>query len=103
MAALELGRYGVRVNCVHPDGDNPQMSAPFLPAGMVPDEAMAMHVHQILEPAQGCPRNNRMRDVANMVLFLASDEGAGCTAGDYPVDGGYSAGRRFVTGEGDWT
>lgn len=102
MAAFELGRYGIRVNCVHPDGGNPQMSAPFLPAGMVPDQAMEMHVHQILEPARGQPRNNRMRDVANMVLFLASDEGAGCTAGDFPVDGGYSAGRRFVTGDGDW-
>jgi len=102
MAALELGRHGIRVNCVHPDGGNPEMSAPFLPAGMVPAQAMEMHVHQILEPARGQPRNNRMRDVANMVLFLASDEGAGCTAGDFMVDGGYSAGRRFVTGAGEW-
>jgi len=102
MAALELGRYGIRVNCVHPDGGNPEMSAPFLPAGMEATQAMEMHVHQILEPAAGQPRNNRMRDVANMVLFLASDEGAGCTAGDFRVGGGYSAGRRFVTGEGDW-
>jgi hypothetical protein len=45
------------------------------------------------------PRDNRMRDIANMV---ASDEGAGCTAGDFPVDGGYSAGRRLVTGAGEW-
>lgn len=93
-AALELGRYGIRVNCVHPDGGNPAMSAPFLPAGWAPDEAMAAHVHQILEPARGVPRNNRMREVANMVLFLASDEAAGCTGGDFPVDGGHSAGRR---------
>jgi 3alpha(or 20beta)-hydroxysteroid dehydrogenase len=101
MAALELGRYGIRVNCVHPDGGNPEMSAPFLPAGMMPEQAMEMHVHQILEPASGQPRNNRMRDVANMILFLASEEGAGCTAGDFMVDGGYSAGRRFVTDAGD--
>lgn len=98
MAALELGRHGVRVNCVHPDGGNPEMSAPFLPPGMEPEQAMAAHVHQILEPPRGTPRNNRMRDVANMILFLASDEGAGCTGGDYPVDGGYSAGTRFVRG-----
>jgi 3alpha(or 20beta)-hydroxysteroid dehydrogenase len=95
MAALELGRHGVRVNCVHPDGGNPEMSAPFLPAGMEPAQAMAAHVHKILEPPRGTPRNNRMRDVASMILFLASDEGAGCTGGDYPVDGGYSAGTRF--------
>ncbi len=94
MAALELGRYGIRVNCVNPDGGNPQMSAPFL-GDMDANEAMAMHVHQILEPPQGMPRNQRMRDIANMVLFLASDESAGCTGGDFPVDGGYSAGRRF--------
>jgi len=99
MAALELGPYGVRVNCVHPDGGNPQMSEPFLPAGLDPDRAMEAHVHEILRPPTGQPRNNRMRDVANMILFLASDDSAGCTGGDYPVDGGYSAGRRFVLPE----
>lgn len=95
MAALELGRYGVRVNCVHPDGGNPEMSAPFMPAGVDPAQAMAMHVHQILAPAAGQPRGQRMLDVAYMNLFLASDESGGCTGADYPVDGGYSAGRRF--------
>jgi 3alpha(or 20beta)-hydroxysteroid dehydrogenase len=94
MAALELGRYGIRVNCVNPDGGNPQMSAPFL-GDMDANEAMAGHVHQILEPPQGLPRNRRMQDIANMILFLASDESVGCTGGDFPVDGGYSAGRRF--------
>jgi 3alpha(or 20beta)-hydroxysteroid dehydrogenase len=96
MAAFELGRHGVRVNCVHPDGGNPQMSAEFLPAGMDPAEAMAGHVHQTLEPPRGQDRGGRMGDIAHMILFLASDESAGCTAGDYPVDGGYSAGRRFI-------
>ena len=94
--ARELAPDGIRVNCVHPDGGNPEMSQEFLPAGMDPAEAMAGHVHRILAPARGRPRNDRMRDVANMILFLASDEGAGCTGGDYPVDGGYSAGTRFT-------
>lgn len=95
MAAIELGRHGIRVNCVNPDGGNPQMSAPFL-GDLDANEAMAGHVHQVLEPPQGMPRNTRMRDIANMVLFLASDESVGCTGGDFPVDGGYSAGRRFT-------
>lgn len=95
MAALELGRFGVRVNCVHPDGGNPEMSAPFLPAGTDPERAMEDHVHQILAPPAGQPRGQRIRDVAYMNLFLASDESAGSTGADYPVDGGYSAGRRF--------
>jgi NAD(P)-dependent dehydrogenase (short-subunit alcohol dehydrogenase family) len=72
------------------------MSAEFLPAGMEPAEAMAGHVHQTLEPPRGQDRGGRMGDIAHMILFLASDESAGCTAGDYPVDGGYSAGRRFI-------
>src|SRR5262249_9776213 len=96
MAALELAPHGVRVNCVHPDGGNPEMSAPFMPAGMDPDRAMESHVHKILRPPAGQPRNNRVREMANMVLFLASDEGAGCPGGDYTVDGGYSAGHRTV-------
>lgn len=99
-AALELGRHGIRVNCVHPDGGNPQMSAPFFPPEWQPEKAMAAHVHQILAPARGRPRNNRIREIANMVLFLASDEGAGCTGGDYPVDGGYTAGRRLLPDDG---
>jgi 3alpha(or 20beta)-hydroxysteroid dehydrogenase len=95
MAAMELGRHGIRVNCINPDGGNPQMSAPFL-GDMDAVEAMAGHVHQVLEPPAGYPRNQRMGDIANMVLFLASDESLGCTGGDFPVDGGYAAGRRFT-------
>jgi 3alpha(or 20beta)-hydroxysteroid dehydrogenase len=96
MAALELGRYGVRVNIVNADGGSMEMSEPFMPPGVIMAEAMEAHLHQILEPPRGRPRVDRIRDIANMILFLASDESAGCTAGDYPVDGGYAAGRRFT-------
>jgi 3alpha(or 20beta)-hydroxysteroid dehydrogenase len=96
MAALELGRFGIRVNCVHPDGGNPEMSAPFMPPNVNAEQAMSDHVHQILVPPRGMPRNQRMRDVAYMNLFLASDESTGCTGADYPVDGGYSAGHRVT-------
>ena len=96
MAALELGRYGVRVNIVNADGGSMEMSEPFMPPGVIMAEAMEAHLHQILEPPRGRPRVDRLRDIANMILFLASDESVGCTAGDYPVDGGYAAGRRFT-------
>jgi enoyl-[acyl-carrier-protein] reductase (NADH) len=34
-----------------------------------------------------------MEDIAAMILFLASDEAAACTGGDYAVDAGYTAGK----------
>jgi enoyl-[acyl-carrier-protein] reductase (NADH) len=36
---------------------------------------------------------SRLRDVANMALFLASDESQSCTAADFVVDAGLTAGR----------
>jgi hypothetical protein len=40
-----------------------------------------------------------IRDIANMILLLACDESAGCTDGDYRVDDGFSAGRRYINPE----
>ena len=31
-------------------------------------------------------------EIAAMILYLASDEAAFCTGGDYPIDGGHSFG-----------
>lgn len=95
MAALELGRYSIRVNCVNPDSGNIDMSRPFLPSDLDPNEAMREHVEQILKPPPWVTGFNRYAEIAAMVCFLASDESTGCTGGDFPVDGGYVAGRRF--------
>lgn len=89
MAAMELARDGIRVNTVAPDGGNPQMSAEFMPEGIDPAYAMNMHTAQILKPPAGV---ERMDEVANMIVFLASAESSGCTGADYTVDGGLTAG-----------
>ncbi|WP_380876695.1 3-alpha-hydroxysteroid dehydrogenase [Sphingomonas sp. DBB INV C78] len=93
VAAVELGRYGIRVNVVNPDAGNPMIGRPFLPpevsdADLIKlGDAMAYRILKRLHPER-----KRIDEVVAMVLLLASDEGSGCTGGDYAVDGGYSAG-----------
>lgn len=94
IAAIELGREAIRVNCIIPDSGNIEMSAPFLPPGADHDELMRRHVEQILKPPPWAKGFHRYEEIARMALFLASDEASGCTGGDFPVDGGYIAGRR---------
>ncbi|GAA4012864.1 glucose 1-dehydrogenase [Streptomyces plumbiresistens] len=76
-AAVELGRYGIRVNSVHPG----VIRSP-LTAGL--DEAMfeVYAVARIGEPA----------DIGDAVVFLASDEASFVTGADLPVDGGFVLG-----------
>lgn len=40
------------------------------------------------------PRVGLPEEIANMALFLASDEASYCTGSEYPVDGGWNAGLR---------
>jgi 3alpha(or 20beta)-hydroxysteroid dehydrogenase len=91
-AAIELGRYAIRVNAVCPEAGNPNMSAPFFPGNRdltdVPHQMMQKILKAPGEPVPG----SRLRDVANMALFLASDESQSCTAADFVVDAGLTAG-----------
>ena len=82
-AALELGRYGIRVNSVHPGAiETPMIDGPeFGPA------VRAAHVARLPIARMGEPA-----DVAPLVLFLASDESAYCTGAEFVVDGGATAG-----------
>jgi 3alpha(or 20beta)-hydroxysteroid dehydrogenase len=87
-AALELGRFGIRVNTVCPAGGNDEMSAPFRPPGV---DASAFVENRAI------PRRAELREIVAMILFLCSDEASFCTGGDYTVDGGHSCGT-FVPG-----
>ncbi|WP_099826940.1 SDR family NAD(P)-dependent oxidoreductase [Oceaniglobus indicus] len=88
-AAIEAAPANVRVNSVHPSPINTRMMR-SLEEGFSPgkgEEAQAS-----LAASIPLARYGEVRDVANLVLFLASDESAFITGGQYPVDGGLAAG-----------
>lgn len=83
-AAIELGRFGIRVNAVCPGGINTQMGNPFAQDGEDLQKSYKMNP---------IPRIGAPEEVAGMMVFLASDESSFCTGGDFVVDGGYTIGK----------
>lgn len=84
-AAGELGRHGVRVNCVSPGGVATPLSCALM--GVGPRELEAMTVpHNVL---QG--KVLRAEDVAEAALFLASDQAAFISGHNLVVDGATTA------------
>lgn len=83
-AAIELGRFGIRVNAVCPGGINTQMGNPFQQEGDDLEKAYKQNP---------IPRIGHPDEVAGMMVFLASDESSFCTGGDFVVDGGYTVGK----------
>ena len=82
-AALEWGRFGVRVNSVHPGGVNTLMGNPFN------EPALEKMPYQF----QAIPRIGYPDEIAAAVLFLISDEASYITGAELSVDGGWVAGR----------
>jgi 3alpha(or 20beta)-hydroxysteroid dehydrogenase len=91
VAALELGRFGIRVNCVCPAGGGPEMIRPYVPAG-VDVELVAAYDVRRLASQKGRTIAERTLDVAKMIAFLASDDAASCSGADFPVESGNTAG-----------
>jgi 3alpha(or 20beta)-hydroxysteroid dehydrogenase len=86
-AALELAPRRIRVNSVHPGG----VATPMV--GVSPDDT-AEHTRGVMS-RQPIPRFARPREISNMVLFLASDDSSYCTASEFVIDGGMTAGAGF--------
>jgi NAD(P)-dependent dehydrogenase (short-subunit alcohol dehydrogenase family) len=83
-AAMELGDSQVKINSVHPGYINTGMAAYRAAAAGTDIEGLGQ-----LYPLR---RIGEPDDVANTVLFLASDEAKYLTGGEFVVDGGGSAG-----------
>jgi 3alpha(or 20beta)-hydroxysteroid dehydrogenase len=94
VAAIELGQMGIRVNVVCPEAGGPGMRREFTPENIDPMDTLSF-THGVIPHNQKRPGIEIIRDIARMILFLASDESLSCTGADYPVDAGWTAGRRL--------
>ncbi len=83
VAAIELARFGIRVNSVHPGMIDTEMIAHLRPRD---DDAAAAQLAGI--PAG---RSASADEVAMLVLFLASDESRYSTGAEFVIDGGLTA------------
>jgi NAD(P)-dependent dehydrogenase (short-subunit alcohol dehydrogenase family) len=101
-AAMELGEWGVRVNCICPGGIVTPIfgKALGLPAEKA-DETLGA-VSEALRLFQAIPRPGHPADIASAALFLASDEAAFVNGHALVVDGGLTAGRRFSDAQESW-
>jgi 3alpha(or 20beta)-hydroxysteroid dehydrogenase len=91
-AALELGRSGIRVNCVCPAGGNPEMYGPWgAQLATMREQTAAYGANRAI------PGEAPLDAIAQACAFLASDASSHVTGIDLPVDGGASAGR-FIPG-----
>ncbi len=82
--AIDHGPEGIRVNCICPGWIDTPMAAPFLEENLKGREFAGK-----IAPAG---RIGRPEDVAQVALFLASDDSGFVTGAAYVVDGGWTVG-----------
>lgn len=87
-AALEVAEKGIRVNSIHPSYAKTQMMD-IVEAGNNPEDPDA--VRRELAKTIPLGRYGEAEDIANLVLFLASDESTFITGAQLRVDGGMGA------------
>jgi 3alpha(or 20beta)-hydroxysteroid dehydrogenase len=90
-AAIELGRDGIRVNCICPSAGNPQMHAPF--AAQIDVARYLRHVPPPVLFEGGAPAEVRIEDIVPLACFLLGDESRRITGAEIAVDAGWTAGK----------
>jgi 3alpha(or 20beta)-hydroxysteroid dehydrogenase len=80
-AAQELSPHGVRVNSIHPG---------IIETAMV-DEFSRKGINERVRQQIPMGHYAEVSEVANLALFLASDESRYCSGSEFVVDGGLTA------------
>ncbi|HEY7295629.1 MAG TPA: glucose 1-dehydrogenase [Dehalococcoidia bacterium] len=82
-AAQELGRFGIRVNSIHPGLIETAMlhQLPGIDAGGLEERVRRIPLSRVGEA----------EDVARLALFLASDDSAYCSGAEFIIDGALTA------------
>lgn len=92
-AAIDLGQYGIRVNCIVPGHVRTELSS-FNEPGV--SESVAQQIREGVDAAylanQIIKRRGEPRDVAEVALFLASDKARQMTGAVIPVEAGVTIG-----------
>jgi 3alpha(or 20beta)-hydroxysteroid dehydrogenase len=79
VATGEFGKYGIRVNSIHPGViDTPMLRA----------QTGDIDLDKVFKRGVPLRRTGTAADVANLALFLASDESSYCSGAEFVVDGG---------------
>ncbi|SDC80580.1 short chain dehydrogenase [Melghirimyces thermohalophilus] len=81
-AAIEFAKDSIRVNSVHPGVVETPMTEELL---------KNEQIRGMLEQTTPLPRFGQPEDIAQGVLYLASDESSFVTGIELPIDGGYAA------------
>lgn len=89
--AVELARYGIRVNCYCPSATETRMITDFVNAGENREALL-----RTVAGAQLVGRIGRPEDIASLVCFLASEEAAYVNGVVWLIDGGSLAWRGTV-------
>lgn len=85
--AVTYGRYGIRVNSIHPGSMRTAMSQRSAEGSAVGPE----EYYRQLVSGNPLPRQGEPDEIAYGVLYLASDESGFTTGSELVIDGGYTA------------
>jgi NAD(P)-dependent dehydrogenase (short-subunit alcohol dehydrogenase family) len=80
--AIQFARDQIRCNVIHPGIVDTPLQAPYLNEELRREFQAGIPLGRIGQP----------RDIANVALFLASDESSFMTGAELVVDGGFTAG-----------